>query len=75
MVYTGYPHVLYIGYYTDSCLVRLDIFTSLTYFVQQVVEVCNIAVYLHSKKLYFDLISCTSYNKHMLYTQTHTLYT
>ena len=28
------PCNIYIGYYTGSCLVRLDLFTSLTYFIQ-----------------------------------------
>ena len=32
--------------------------------VQSVVQQCNIAVYLHSKKLYFHSIYCASCNKH-----------
>ena len=36
--------------------------------VQSVVEPCNIAVYLHSQKLYLHSISCTSCNKYIYYS-------
>ena len=53
--------LFYIGYYTGSCLVRLDILISFwwqcfycvpTTAVQSVVEPCNIAIYIYSYMLY-----------------------
>ena len=57
---------IFIGYYTDSCLVLLNIFTRLAYFVESAerykiqrrvkIYICVIHYLL------YDLISCTSYN-------------
>ena len=54
----------YDGYYTGSR------FTALTIAVQSVGEPCNIAVYLHSQKLYFHSISRTSCNKYVYNLRT-----